>query len=155
MKRCLKKQLFFGLLFICLCFGSLDTGQVIVDNDNDGQAVYAPTDTVYITIGINIFRNCFKEPFETMYFLMNTGLPIAMSIHDTRSCGVSAPFVNRYLKSKDLKVSDISIVIHNHPSGILRFSHKDIIFLNDLKRYGFTGTYLLWANGRIKPYEGN
>lgn len=113
------------------------------------------SDPIYVTRG-NIFAVCFKEPFETIYFIMENGDFYGMSIHDENRTGVSPPLVHRFLKNKGLEISDIKIIVHNHPSGMLRFSQPDIRFLQSMRRnYGFNGSYLLWANGKIKAYRDN
>jgi len=95
--------------------------------------------TIYITEG-NLFDNCFKEPFETVFIIMEDGKIYGFSAHLENTVGIGATFIRDFLKRKGYEISQISIIVHNH-SHMPKLSYSDITVYRELVRMGFKGSY--------------
>lgn len=99
-------------------------------------------DVIYVTEA-NIFRACFKEPFERIVFVMKDGNAITYTTHHETFVGASYPFFRQSLKKRGYAVSDIIYCIHNHLTAPI-FSEADKNFCRHMRNDRFAGIFALY-----------
>ena len=112
-------------------------------------------ETIYITEG-NIFRACFKEPFERIVFVMKDGNSLTYTTHHEHSIRVSFAYFRQSIKKKGYEIVDIIYCIHNHLISP-RFSERDKTFCRHMRNDGFAGIFALYhqPTKRVIIYEEN
>ena len=112
-------------------------------------------DTIYVTEA-NIFRTCFKEPFERIVFLMRDGNSLTYTTHHEHSIRVNFAYFRQSIKKRGYETRDIIYCVHNHLISP-RFSEADIRLYRYMRGDGFTGIFALYhqPTKRIIPYEEN
>ena len=100
-------------------------------------------DAIYITEA-NIFRACFKEPFERLVFVMKDGNSITYTTHHETSVRASYPYFRSSLRKKGYEISDIIYCIHNHLTKPF-FSEGDVNFCRHMRNDGFVGIFALYC----------
>ena len=110
-------------------------------------------DSIYITEA-NIFRACFKEPFERLVFVMKDGNSFTYTTRDETSVRASYPYFRSSLKKKGYEISDIIYCIHNH-LAVPVFSEADKKFCRHMREDGFVGIFALYyqPTGRVIFHE--
>ena len=100
----------------------------------------------------NIFSSSFTNEYEIIYFVFRNGDFFSFTTRDKDRVQVNAVFIRSYFASQKRKLTNVVIIIHNHPHGCTLFSDGDIMFYELLRAYGFNGSFLLYANGKIYMY---
>ena len=110
-------------------------------------------DTVYVTEA-SIFRECFKEPFERIAFVMKDGNAITYTTHDEYCVATSYGRIRYSLKEKGYQISDVIFCIHNHLISPF-FSKADKDFCRWMRNDGFTGIFAIYhyPSKGVIPYE--
>ena len=112
------------------------------------------TTKVHAEIVYEIFKGRFIEPFENLYLLTYDGTLYKITSHDELMVYFEWDWLVKMLKKNGHEISDIMIVIHNHPPNMSRrFSDMDIQSWYDFKREGFTGNFYLYISGFRIIYE--
>lgn len=99
-------------------------------------------DPVYITEG-NIFRECFKEPFERIVVVMKDGNAITYTTRDEHFIGLGYGWFRQSLGGKGYEMPDIIYCIHNHLRSPF-FSQADKNFCRRMKSDGFAGIFAIY-----------
>lgn len=101
-----------------------------------------------------IFEGKFTEPIEILYLLTNDGTLYRVTSNHEDRINFEMSDLIRTLKKKGHEISDILIIIHNHPPNTPRdFSLKDIHSWYRFKDMGFTGNFYLYIQGSDIIYE--
>lgn len=101
-----------------------------------------------------IFDSKFIEPFENLYLLTYDLTLYHITSYDEGSVDFQMDWLKKLLKKGGHEISDVMIIIHNHPIKALRgFSRADIQTWYDFKREGFTGNFYLYISGFKIIYE--
>ena len=110
-------------------------------------------DAIYVTEA-NIFRACFKEPFERLVFVMKDGNSFTYTTHHETSVKASYPYFRSSLRKKGYKISDIIYCIHNHLTAPV-FSEADRKFCRHMRNDGFAGIFALYyqPTGKVTIHE--
>jgi hypothetical protein len=98
------------------------------------------------------FKPFFKEPFETLVFVLNDGRCLLLSEKNECAVKVCASLLNDFIKELGYRMEDVEIVIHNHLRGS-RFGPQDKRFCWQLSQYGFQGKFLVYSQSRNKTIE--
>jgi len=103
---------------------------------------------------VDPWQKLFTEPCEIIYFIMKDGTPFRCSSGETRRVHVPIEELKKRLKNEKeaYEIKDIAIVIHNHRTK-RRFLEADWKFYRDLKRYGFSGQFLMYCHIANKTYD--
>ena len=107
--------------------------------------------TVEVKVG-NIFTSAFVDEYESIYFIFRNGDFYNFTTRDKERVQINVVLVRHYFMSIRRNISDIVMAIHNHPSGSKFFSDNDVVFNELMREYGFRGTFLLYANGKVYMY---
>ena len=109
---------------------------------------------VYVGIG-NIFDNLFNEPYEIAYALLDDGEIFSFTTKEDSRISASASFRKELIKKYGYSMDRVILLIHSHTYGLNRFSERDIIFLKNMRRYGFKGVYVLYykPTNSFKVYD--
>ncbi len=109
---------------------------------------------VYDKLIYLIFNDKFIEPFENLYLLTYDLMLYTITSHDERSVDFHMDWLKKLLKKNGHEISDIMIIIHNHPPTATRgFSRADVQTWYNFKREGFTGNFYLYISGFKIIYE--
>ena len=101
-----------------------------------------------------VFRNRFIEPIENLYLLTYDLTLYKISSEQNRYVDFEMDGLKKSLKKRGHKISDIMIIIHNHPPTAPRnFSKADIRTWREFKSEGFTGNFYLYISGFNAIYE--
>jgi len=101
-----------------------------------------------------IFEDKFKEPIEILYLLTSDKTLYKVTSNHEDRIDFSMDYLKKELKKNGHEISDIIIIIHNHPpSGGREFSDMDIQTWYDFKAEGFTGNFYLYPQGSGVIYE--
>jgi len=141
------KLAFIVMAIVVVLLGSFWAGFI----SPDGYA--GNGDAIYVTEA-NIFRQCFKEPFERIVFVMKDGNSLTYTTHHEHSIRLSYAYFRQSIMKKGYKIVDIIYCIHNHLIKPV-FSQADINFYRYMRNDGFTGIFALYhqPTKRIIPYE--
>ena len=102
-----------------------------------------------------IFEDKFTEPVEVLYLLTSDSTLYRISSQHENTVKFKMYDLKRALKKNGHKISDVIIIIHNHPpkKSFRDFSRTDIQAWNDFKAEGFTGNFYLYPQGSGVIYE--
>ena len=101
-----------------------------------------------------IFKDKFTEPIEILYLLASDGTLYKITSHHEDRISFDMKDLKKALKKNGHKISDIIIIIHNHPPNTPRdFSLIDIHTWYEFKNEGFTGNFYLYPQGSGVIYE--
>jgi len=103
--------------------------------------------TVYVSF-TNLFKQCFKEPFENLCLVCYDGSFFQITTHEKHRISITSVWLKEFLQKRGFMLKDVATIIHNHP--IKPFSYSDIVLYKELKRQGFQGKFCLWLNGSQK-----
>jgi len=138
-------MLFVVLLLMAVCESILYTSGV---NNKKGDAVYVTAS--------NIFKSCFKEPFERIVFVMKDGNAITYTTQDESHVRLSYGWFRQNLKRRGYAISDIIYCIHNHLKNPF-FSQADRSLCGYMRHDGFEGVFAIYhqPTKRIIIYKEN
>jgi len=97
----------------------------------------------------------FKDLVEGVYIVMKDGVVFPINSQDEKRVNLDVGMLDEHLrgiKGKEYSVKDIDIIIHNHfrsPS----FTLSDKKQYMRLKKFGFTGKFLMYNHMREQVYE--
>ena len=101
-----------------------------------------------------IFEDKFTEPIEVLYLLTSDATLYKVTSNHEDRIDFSMDYLKKVLKKNGHKISDIIIIIHNHPPSTPRdFSLMDIHSWYEFKNEGFTGNFYLYPQGSGVIYE--
>lgn len=116
---------------------------------------YAPQSgvNVYVMEGRLNWKDSFVEPFEILYLILYDSQMIGLTTQEAGRINVTPDFIEGFLLTKEKKISDIAIMVHNHfPSPFMSWGNG--LFLKALRDKGFKGSFgiyhmptdtLIWA----------
>jgi hypothetical protein len=109
---------------------------------------------VHDKLTYSIFDDKFIEPFENLYLLTYDLTLYKITSNDERYVDFHMDWLKKLLKKNGHEISDIMIIIHNHPPNVPRgFSHADIQTWYEFKKEGFTGNFYLYISMLQVIYE--
>ena len=95
----------------------------------------------------NRFEPIFTEPFESLHLEFWDGESLTISSRDVDRIRISPIELYDYLKSRNKKIGDISVVVHNHLT-LNRFSEGNRRFYNWIRNNAeFMGWYVVYYPG--------
>lgn len=101
------------------------------------------------------WRELFTEPFEIAYVIMRDGATFPNTSENDVMVDMSIGKLEEKLqrvKGKNYSIKEIAIVIHNHRMK-KNFSQEDWRQYYMLKKYGFTGRFLLYCHRTKEVYN--
>ena len=101
------------------------------------------------------WKGKFTDAVETIYVVMKDGQEFFVSGEHENKVRLSAEMIEKKLKQvegKNYGMKDIDTIIHNHFRSP-RFSSGDKKRYRRLKRFGFTGKFLMYSHLREQIYE--
>ena len=101
---------------------------------------------------INSWQDYFPDRIERVYFVMKDGILFKHTSHYENKIHLNMKDLRNTLKKFNYTIEDIAIIIHNHFKDF-RFSSEDYREHRRLKKYGFTGSFLLYSHMTNEVYN--
>jgi len=98
------------------------------------------------------WQSLFGDSIETLYIIMKDYTIFPYTSHYEDMIYMEIGRLEKALKKKGYKIKDIAIIIHNHLDDF-RFSFLDHKQYRRFKKYGFSGSFLLYSNLTNKTYD--
>lgn len=101
-----------------------------------------------------IFKNKFIEPVENLYLLTYDWTLYKLTSQHERYVDFEMEELKRALKKNGHEISDIMLIIHNHPPTAPRgFSRADVQTWYEFKMEGFSGNFYLFISMTTVIFE--
>lgn len=106
--------------------------------------------TVYIKKG-NLFKEFFREPFESAVFIFKDGTFYVFSTHHEIGIFYPVAYILDYFKKNGKDMKDVAIIVHNHQEPT-PFSPGNNTVYHYLKNRGFNGLFIIYYpfSGKIR-----
>lgn len=98
------------------------------------------------------WQELFTEPIEVVYVIMKDGATFPHTSRDNAMVDMSIGRLEEELREKNYSIKEIAVVIHNHRMK-KNFGQEDWRQYYMLKRYGFSGLFLLYCHRTKKVYS--